>query len=348
VDPYYLVLNTGGTTGYVLNHDTTVNTFDISPQLLSSNVQQTTLLSGANPVSIFPEGTDTYITEPGRSAIADLAGSPPVLKQEFGVTNPTYVVGIAAAPRIYALGSDTAGNGQASTIETATDTIDQTPLPIGHNPVYGVMTSDAKRAFIMNKDDGTVSVINSQTNQLDTIPSTGNSFIPVGTAPLWADFAPTRNELIVANAGDGTTPGSVTIISIPLCSVTALPSNPNCDVNNPVDASNFGTVLKTVPVGINPVMVGVLQDGTRAYVVNQHDSTVSVVNLTSNTVTAVIPVPATVHPNYIAVTTGTPTGKVYVTSPETKNMTIIRTDIDAIDTIVPLQGNGMSVRVTLP
>jgi YVTN family beta-propeller protein len=348
VDPYYLVLNSGGTTGYVLNRDTTVNTFDISTQLLSSQVQQTTLLSGANPVSIFPAGTDTYISEPGRSAVADLAGSPPVLKQEFGVANPTYVVGIANAPRVYALGSDTSGNGQASTLETVTDTIDQALIPIGKNPVYGVMTADSKRAFIMNQGDGTVSVINSQTNLLDTIPATGKNFIPVGTSPLWADFAPTRNELVVANAGDGTTPGSVTIISIPLCSVTSLPTNPNCDLNNPVDAIGFGTVLATVPVGINPQMVGVLQDGTRAYVVNQVDSTVSVVNLTSNTVTAVIPVPATVHPNYIAVTTGTPTGKVYVTSPETNNMTIIRTDIDSIDTVVPLQGKGMAVRVTAP
>ncbi len=29
-------------------------------------------------------------------------------------------------------------------------------------------------------------------------------------------------------------------------------------------------------------------------------------------------------------------------------MTIIRTDIDAVDTTVPLQGNGVSVRVTQP
>ena len=48
------------------------------------------------------------------------------------------------------------------------------------------------------------------------------------------------------------------------------------------------------------------------------------------------------------VTTGTPTGKVYVTSPETKTMTIIRTDIDTVDTTIPLQGNGVQVRVTAP
>jgi hypothetical protein len=82
-----------------------------------------------------------------------------------------------------------------------------------------------------------------------------------------------------------------------------------------------------------------------------------VINLASNTVTATIPIPLSVlpispilngHPNYIAVTNGTPTGKVYVTSPESNFMTVIRTDIDALDLTIPLQGNGVSVRVTLP
>jgi DNA-binding beta-propeller fold protein YncE len=386
VDPYYLALSSDGTTGYTLNRDTTVNSFDISPALLSTQVLQTTLLAGAAPASIFPAGLHTYIAEPGRSAVADLTGSPPKLNQEFGpVTNGTYVVGVSGAPRVYALGWDGSPNGQAYTIETVTDTIDQTPIQVGSNPVYGVMTANGKRVFTMNKGDGTVSVINSQTNLPDTIPATGKNFIPVGTNPLWADFAPTRNELVVANAGDGTTPGSVSIISIPLCSITTVTgSNPNsgCDPTNPVDANGFGTVLATVPVGVNPVMVAVLQDGTRAYVANAGDPSlpcaavavpgqstvcsVSVINLTTNTVSATLTSlpdiapagsptctaakPAVVcgRPNWIAATTGTPTGKVYVTSGDSNNMSVIRTDIDAIDTIVPLQGKGVAVRVTAP
>ncbi len=348
VDPYYLVLDGPGNTGYTLNRDTTVNSFDISPSLLSSEVTQTTLLAGANPVSIFPQGTNTYIAEPGRNQVATLQGSPPVLKQEFPVTNPIYVVGVTNSPRVYVIGSDNAGNGQVSPFETVNNNPDGTVIPVGKSPVYGVMSGDGRRAYILNKGDGTVSVINAQTNQLDVLPTGKTNPIAVGTAPLWADFAPTRNELIVANAGNGTTPGSVSIISIPLCSATSLPGNPNCDATNPVDANGFGTVLATVPVGVNPQMVGVLQDGTRAYVINQADSTVSVINLNTNTVTAVIPVPETVHPNYIAVTTGTPTGKVYVTSPESSNMTVIRTDTDSVSTIIPLQGKGVSVRMTKP
>jgi DNA-binding beta-propeller fold protein YncE len=386
VDPYFLALSPDGTTGYTLNRDTTVNSFDISPSLLSTDVNQTTLLSGANPSSILPLAAHTYAVEPGRSAIADLTGAPPKLNQEFGpVTNGTYMVGISGAPRVYALGSDSSGNGQAFTIETATNTFEPTPIAVGKNPVYGVMTADQNRVFVMNKGDGTVSVINAQTNLPDTIPSTGLTYIPVGGAPLWADFAPTRNELIVANAGaDSSSPGTVSIISIPLCSVTSLPTNPNCDPNNPVDSTQFGTVLATVPVGINPVMVAVLQDGTRAYVANAGDPSlpcaatavagvstvcsVSVINLTSNTVTATIPglpdqsatglpnstcttaTPKTIcgHPGWIAATTGTPTGKIYITSLDSSNLSIIRTDTDSVSTILPLQGKGVTVRVTAP
>ena len=363
VDPYYLVLNAGGNTGYTLNSDHTLTTFDVDTALLQSNILQTTLLPGASPVSIFPEGTNTYVTDPGLNVISQFTGQPLNLQQQLSIDpafTPIYVTGIASAPRVYAISQRVAGGpGQVSTIETSSNTIDPTPIPVGQGPVYGVMTADAKRAFILNQTDGTVTVINAQTNQLDIVPIGAINPISVGASPLWADFAPARNEMVVSNAGDGVHQGSVSIISIPLCTATALPSNPNCDPNNPVDAVGFGTVLATVPVGINPRMVGVLQDTTnsRAYVVNGGNPnlpcaapttalplgncTVSVINLTTNTVTATIPVPLSLinagspvlngHPNYLAVTNGTPTGKVYVTSPESNFMTVIRTDIDAVD-----------------
>ena len=395
VDPYYLVLNSGGTIGYTLNGDGTLTSFGISTALLSSQIFQTTLLNSNNvvPASLFPQGTFTYVSQPnnnpgaayttpplGRNSIAEFTGGSPLsLQQELPINtaySPIYVAGITGGSRSFAISQAiNGGPGQVATIEnTTTATIDPNPITVGRGPVYGVETADARRVFIMNQTDGTVSVINAQTNGLDIVPSGATNPITVGTSPLWADFAPTRNELVVANAGDGVNPGSVSIVSIPLCTATTQVTNPNCDINNPVDANGFGTVLATVPVGVNPRMVGVLQDGTRAYVVNGGDPTqpcgpavgslppncsVSVVNLTTNTVTSTIPLVTTPivpgvtltnngHPNYIAVTTGTPTGKVYVTSPESDFMTVIRTDIDAVDTTIPLQGAGVSVRVTAP
>jgi DNA-binding beta-propeller fold protein YncE len=73
---------------------------------------------------------------------------------------------------------------------------------------------------------------------------------------------------------------------------------------------------------------------------------VSVVNLTSNTVTATIPING--HPAYIATTDSVPTGKVYVVCNDSQVMTVIKTDTDTVDTTIPLQGYGVSVRVSNP
>jgi YVTN family beta-propeller protein len=359
VNPYYLAVDTGGTTGYTLNGDGTLTSFDISPSLMTNQVLQTTLLPGANPASLFASASNAYIAEPGRNAVALLKGSPPALQQELPVAaNPVYVAGLGGAARYYVISQGTgAANGVATAVETSTNTLSNA-ITVGKSPVYGVISTDGKRAFIQNKGDGTVSVINVQTNQLDTFHDptdpTGiriTSTIPVGPSPVWADLVSSRAELVVANAGNGTSAGSLSIINTPLCSVAAQ-NNPNCDPTNPIDATGFGQVLATVPVGHSPIMVSVLQDGTRAYVANFADSTVSVVNLTTNTVTATIPVVG--RPIYIAATQGTPTGKVYVVSADTvapnKNsvMTVIRTDTDTVTTTINLQGTGVSVRVTQP
>jgi YVTN family beta-propeller protein len=380
VNPYYFNVGPGGNTGYTLNGDKTVNTFDISPSLQTINVLQTTLLPGANPVSVFSEGGVTYLPEPGRSSVAQLNGTPPALKQELPVgANPSYVVGLNGAPRAYALSqgifaagqtvcNSTNAPGTAAAIELTGNTISAT-LPVGKCPIYGIFSPDARRAFILNQGDGTVTVVNTQTNMLDvfavptatTTPAPTTSTIPVGTAPLWADSSPTRSEIVVLNGGTGTTPGSLSIINIPLCSSSVL-NDPNCSSINQVDATGFGQVLATVPVGVNPVVVSVLSDGTRAYVANagtgtlpcsttpvagvSEACTVSVVNLTTNTVTATIPIAG--HPKFLATSNASPTGKVYVVCNDSTAMTVIRTDEDVVSLTIPLQGLGVSVRVTQP
>jgi YVTN family beta-propeller protein len=361
VKPQYLILGAGGTSGFTLNGDGTVNIFGISTSLLTSSVQQTTLLPSNNPnlplpTSIFPEGTYTYITQPGRSSVAELTGTPLTLQQELSPVGPLpiYIAGVASAPRVYALSpsSPAGANGTATAIETTTNT-PSASIPVGVNPVYGVMTADGRRAFVMNQGSNTISVIDSQNNHLDASIPTGYIQDPKAISPVWADFAPTLSELLVANAGDGTTNGSVSIFSIPLCASSSLPTNPNCNPNNPIDAAGFGNLVANVPVGKNPLVIAALQDGTQAYVINKGDgsagsSTVSVINLTTNTVIATIPLPDTPSPTFLAVTTGSPTGKAYVTSTTSKIMTVIRTDTNAVDTTVNLQGYGIQVRVTAP
>jgi YVTN family beta-propeller protein len=373
-----LAPNSNGSGGilYNTNVDGTITSFNVAynptnpPE--NNSVYTSTLLARAAPNTLLSTQNYLYVSEPGRSSIevmktANGANAPAgfleiPLTDASNPTAPQYpvnLVGNASAQRIYAISYDDsqtppAGNcpasnshGTATGIETTTNT-PSSNLPLGLCPIYGVMSFDNRRVFILNQGSGTVSVIDSEQNQIDTNPNLANGQagipvgqIPVGQDPVWAAIYNTGSILAVANSGSNT----LTLINI------------SEDVYGN-DSPNFGKIIATVPVGSNPSSVSILQDGTRAYVANRGDGTVSVVSLTSNTVTKTISLPqepcsagnpnvlCTIHPISIAATTGTPTGKVYVVSPDTNILTIIQTVDDTIDANLPLTGNGFQVSVT--
>jgi len=393
-NPSYYAINQSGTEGYVIN---TVGNFDDFPlsspsTLLTANVVQTSLPANSSPVSIsvvnlISAGLTVFVPSTGYSGVAALSGSGPSLEQEIAVgPNPVYVVGADGALRVYAIsqGSTTAcpATGEVSAIEGASPLSVSATLCVGTTPVYGVMTTDGRRAFILNSGSGTVSVINVVNNALDaavptialpsiTYKNSGGTTVTAAPKPVWADLTNITNEMVVLNQGDGTGPGSLSIVSIPLCISSTQPSNPNCSSTNPADATGFGSIVATVPVGVNPTMVAMLHDGTQAYVINQKDSTgqcnagegsVTVVNLITTEVQTTIcgiSTPAVIaspngpalvygHPNSVSVTTGNPTGKVYITSPDAEFLTVIYTDTDSVVTHIPLQGFGLRVLMTSP
>ena len=327
-NPSYFQINANGSQGFVIDPQGSLNTFAISPNVLTSNVIQTTLPVGSNPVSItsfapasalltifIPLATPRTVAalNAGTAALYDTVGIQ-------GTGTPVYVVGATGTPRVYAISQNgTTGLGQVDAIETVSTTSlsDSAQIPVGVDPVYGVMTPDDRRAFILNKGSGTITVLNVPSNALDTLPtgtpSSGPGTIPIppisipggGTVaphPVWADFNTINTELVVLNNGDGVHGGTLSVINIPLCSPASQPSNPTCSTTNPVDAASFGTILANVPVGINPTMVSVLQgtdtNAPAAYVINEADSTgtctdpnsgtLTVINLQTNQVAATI------------------------------------------------------------
>jgi DNA-binding beta-propeller fold protein YncE len=359
-DPSYFQLNANGTQGFVINSEGSLDTIPLSnpTTLLTSNVVQTTLPVGSNPVSISSfapaSGLLTiFIPQAGTDTIAAINSGTAALYDTVGIqgggTNPVYVVGASNTPRVYAISQNTGGNGQVDAIETVSTT-------------------------------SLVTVLNVPSNALDTLPTGTTSPAPgtlsVGLNPVWADLNSVDTELVVLNQGDATHAGTLSVINIPLCNAAAQATNPNCSTTNPVDAAGFGQTLATVPVGFNPTMVSVLQanDGNNpaAYVINQLDSTgkcgsgegsVTVVNLQTNQVTATIcgvsGTNATVaangtsnvifgHPNSVSATGGEPTGKVYITSSDSQYLSVLYTDTNTVQTHIPLQGNGLRVLVTQP
>jgi YVTN family beta-propeller protein len=256
--------------------------------------------------------------------------------------------------------------GIADGIETATYTV-SSHIPLGVCPVYAVGSPDTKRVFVLNRGSDTISVINSQNNTIDScspgvnqngqpytchptlplsstaltalcatttvtpcpfIPTNGAAGLPAIAGPVYAEYITATQQLVVSNY-DGNT---INIIDVSLD-----------EYGN--DSATFGTTF-TVAVGNNPASVTALADGSRAYVANQTDGTVSVVNLASHTIETTLAV--TGNPRTVVSTQNSNYGKVYVVSPNTPTVTIIRTDQDIIDTTVLVQGNAVDVRTTSP
>jgi hypothetical protein len=398
-NPTYFAATQSGSEGFVINAAGSFNDFGLTnpSSLLTSNIVQTSLPANSNPISISSisfgsTGQTVFVPSQGNSTVAALSISGPSLEQQIAVgANPVYVVGADNSLRVYSISQGTNNNssnvpycpttGQVASLESSTPISVSNTICVGVQPVYGVMTSDARRAFILNKGSGTVSVINVFNNALDsttptiTLPNisyknSGGTTVSAAPKPVWADLTSITDEMVVLNQGDGTGPGSLSIISIPLCSASTQPSNSTCNSANPADAVGFGSIVASVPVGISPTMVAMLHDGTQAYVVNQKDSTgqcnagegsVTVVNLITTQVQTTlcgISTPAAIssvnasptlvygHPTTVAVTTGAPTGKVYVTSPDSLFLTVIYTDTDSVITHIPLQGYGVRVITT--
>jgi DNA-binding beta-propeller fold protein YncE len=275
--------------------------------------------------------------------------------------------------------------GSADAIELSTFTLTSN-IAVGKCPVFAVETPDNRRLLVMNRGDDTLSVINSQNNTPDTCTPFQNQNgqwvtchpvlplsqaalgvtgmipppncdkatnptcgMPATAGPVYAEYNAATSQLVVADYDGGT----ISVIDLsedeygndsntyanPTCTVGGVNSYANCGAIT----GGFGTTY-TIAVGKNPASVTVLNDGSRAYTANQTDQTVTVVTLSSHTVERTLPV--TGHPRTVVSTQNSQFGKVYVASPDSPYLTILRTDLDIVDTAVLVEGNIVDVRVT--
>ncbi|HET6216779.1 MAG TPA: YncE family protein [Acidobacteriaceae bacterium] len=361
VNPLALTLSSSAGSATTANTDGTVNTFTPSTTLQTKNIQSSTLLQPAQPINLLSTATNLFITEPNVPAVAVLTNNSSgvyQLTQQLPVpASPINLAGNSNAARVYSITQDNGANtvafgdcetpaavttpGQVQSIEISTITISRT-LPVGICPVYGISSTDNNRVFILNRGSGTVTVINSQYNELDATtgrqnldPATGTLLLPppsgtpvagFNAGPVFADYYAPASQLVTANYDSNT----ITIIN------TSLDQFGN-------DSALFGQAV-TVPVGNGPATLTILRDGSRVYVANQKDSTVSVVSLINYQVLATIPV--TGHPISMASTFSTPFGQIYVLSSDQPYMSVIRTDTNQVSASIQLDGTGVDVHTS--
>jgi YVTN family beta-propeller protein len=191
-----------------------------------------------------------------------------------------------------------------SVIDTATNTVVGSPIPVGVTPWGMAITPDGTTVYVANYNSKTVSVIDTATNTVVGSP------IPVGTQPFGVAITP-----------DGTTAYVVN------------------DVSNNVSVIGTATnkVTTAIPVGISPFAVAITPDGTTAYVVNYGPcpfpscgappGTISIIDTASNTVVG-SPIQVGEHPYDIAIT---PDGTAaYVTNFYSNTVSVIDTATNAV------------------
>ncbi|MGC2402296.1 MAG: hypothetical protein WA510_21055 [Acidobacteriaceae bacterium] len=361
INPLAMTLSSTAGSATTANTDGTVNSFTPSTTLETKNIQSSTLLEPAQPLNLLSTATNLFITEPNVPAVAVLTNNSSgvyQLTQQLPVpASAITVAGNSSATRVYSITQDNGTNqvkfgdcetpsdvttpGQAQSIEISTITISRT-FPVGICPVYGIASSDNNRTFILNRGSGTVTVINSQLNALDNTanrqnldPATGTLTLPppagasataFNAGPVFADYYSPASQLVTANYDSNT----ITIVNVSLD-----------QYGN--DSALFGQAV-TVPVGNGPTALTILRDGSRVYVANQKDSTVSVVSLTNYQLLATIPV--TGHPISIASTFSTPFGQVYVLSSDQPYMSVIHTDTNQVAAQIQLDGTGVDVHTS--
>jgi DNA-binding beta-propeller fold protein YncE len=356
--PLSFALDSTGLNAYTMNCDNTISTIPISTSLQTKNVQSSTLFQGSFPINALAISSKQYVVEQGTNKIAALTGTPPVLQQEIDVPSSVInVTGIPASQRVYSIsqgnslgGSVTWGqcasnptgmsiNGEADGIEVATNSI-SSQIPLGVCPVYGVTSADGLRTFVLNRGSGTVSVINAQQNTPDNLPNPnfGNSWntnlqqpsatinlcgknaTSCNAQPVFAQIYTLGNRLVVSNYGNNT----VSVIDVSL------------DIYGN-DSATFGNIVGTINVGSMPVELTILQDGSKVYTANSGDGTVTVGSLSSFQPLTTITVGG--NPRTIDSIYNYPEGKVYVTSPNSQVVTVIRTDTDVVSDSIGIQGN---------
>ncbi|MDB4900960.1 MAG: beta-propeller fold lactonase family protein [Mucilaginibacter sp.] len=209
-----------------------------------------------------------------------------------------------------------------------------TAINSGSTPITTTITvtpvsSATGYAYIPNHDSNNVSVINTTTNAVVAT-------IPVGTSPFGVAASPDGGTVYIANSGSSyisvidtktntvvntipTGPGPFTLVVAPDGSkLYAVVGNDVLVINT---ATNV--ITDTIPIIGGDTGISISPDGSRVYVANSIAGTAIVINTTSKTVIATIPVGSGSRPYPIAIAVSLDGKKVFVTNSGSNNVSVI-------------------------
>jgi len=226
-------------------------------------------------------------------------------------------------------------------LDTGTNVMTNT-ITVGTDPVAIASNGDGSRIFVVNKGDGTVSIV-------DPVAMSVLQTLTVGSSPSWVQTNADSSLAYVLNTGSNT----VSVIDTKTLTVTAtipVGTGPNFAsynvkqmrvwVTNPgsnsvswIDAdpssSTFNTAT-TITVGTTPVSIAPLADGSRVYIANLGSDDIWVIDTLNGSIERKIALTAGAGPMSLAAS-GDST-KVVVAEHNAADIVVIRTSDDTIST----------------
>jgi len=221
-----------------------------------------------------------------------------------------------------------------------------TEIPVGVNPVNIAVLPNARKIYVVNRGDGSVTAISTADNSVAAT-------IPVGSSPVWAVASADSSRVFVVNQGSGsvsvvdatsdTVIATITVGSSPNYAVFDLRNqrvvvtNPGSNTVSVINADPTSPAFKNVTnvaVGVNPVSVTALADGTRIYVANAGSNSVSVINSLSLVVSKTISLVSTITtadqtPSPVWIASDSESLKVMTANRDSQNASVILTSTDS-------------------
>lgn len=391
IGPTNFFMDELGSEGYTLGSDGVLYNFPISTTLQTKNILETTVDSSAKMTNFLAPASGLWSSDANSNAADYFTGSPETFNRAISVhgSQPVAVAGpgTSSGQYQYVLSQNLSDSAICNSSPTSVTAVGSaTPITIstltagsaialGTCPVYGVQDSALKRLFVLNRGSDTITVINTETNALDscsqytstagatvtchpTIPLSTTAMaatgitpvgcntttnptcgLPTKAGPVFAEYNVTNQQLIVADYDGGT----MSVIDVPL---DKYGNDSNTYDATGATSAGFGAV-HSITVGNYPASVTALYDGSKAYSANQGDGTVTVVNLSSYTVEKTLTVVG--HPRTVVSTQNSNISKIYAAAPDSDYLTVIKssgTSTDEINTTILTQGNILDVRVT--
>ena len=337
-NPAGVAVSPDGKKAYVTNYgEKTVSVIDTATNKVTATVSAG---KGPKEIAVAPDGTKVYLVNSDNRSISVIDTATNSITSTMKIRGiPSGVTVNPEGTKVYVASNDEAFSS-ILVIDTSTNEV-TTTIPVGPNPAGVAVSPDGKKVYVAINLYNAVSVIDTATNTITATMLVGTSprvsgqsigSIPVQPVYPLADFSSNitsdyvflsvpvqftcQSENVTEwswDFGDGygsTKQNSThTYSEAGIYTVTLKVSNPN------------GTDTKLATVNVVPKGIPA---PSYAYITNFNSNTVSVINTSSNTVTATVPV----GKNPLGVAVSSDGTKVYVTNVNYKG----RGTVSVIDT----------------